>query len=109
MTTDSHTPRESAGGDGLLFFIAMAVVAVVAVEGLLIAFSSWWLMGLTVLLVIAAAAAVCGALVHLMNDDTPVPVPRRAPEPKTAAATVPALVSREAWSAPTRHARIHPS
>jgi hypothetical protein len=79
MTTESHTSRESAGGDGLQFLISMAVVAVVATEGLLIAFASWWLMTLVVLFVIAAAIGVSAALVRLIDEDSPIPTPRRAP------------------------------
>jgi hypothetical protein len=105
MSTESHTSRESAGGDGLLFGIAMAVVAVVAVEGLLIAFSSWWFMGLALVLVIGAAVGVSAALVRLMDADEPEPEPEPAAEPTI----VTGLVRREAWSAMTRHARVHPS
>jgi len=64
---------EPAGGDGLFFIISFAIIAVVAVEGLFIAFSSWWLMSAVLLLVIGAAIGVSAALVHLMDNDTAVP------------------------------------
>jgi hypothetical protein len=94
MTTESPTPRESAGGDGLLFLIAMAVVAVVAIEGLLIAFASWWFLALTLLLVIIAAVGVSAALVRLMDEDTPLPAAPRRDAPEPAAATRPAPMPR---------------
>jgi hypothetical protein len=68
MTTESPTSRESAGGDGLLFLIATAIVAVVAAEGLFIAFSSWWFMALVLLFAICAAVGVAVALVRLMDQ-----------------------------------------
>jgi hypothetical protein len=83
-----HTSTESHGGDGLLFLIAMAVVTVVTVECLFIAFASWWLMSLVLLLVIVAAIGVCAALVRLIEDDTPVAAPRRKPEVAPASAAV---------------------
>jgi phage tail tape-measure protein len=89
MTPDSRS-HEPAGGDGLLFVIATAIVAVVALEGLLIAFSSWWLLGLTLAVVIAAAAGVSAALVRLIDHGTPFArspaQPEREPEPATEAA-----------------------
>jgi hypothetical protein len=90
MTSESPTSHEPAGGDGLLFLISMAIVVVVAVEGLFIAFSSWWLMAAVLLFVICAAIGVSAALVRLIDEDTPVPAPRRAPaEPVVAARPVP--------------------
>jgi hypothetical protein len=86
MTTEARTHHEPAGGDGLLFLIAMAVVAVVTVEGLFIAFASWWLMSLVVLFVIGAAICVAAALVRLIDDDTPLGRPQRKPEPEPVAA-----------------------
>ena len=79
MTTGFRSSHEPAGGDGLLFLIAMAVIAVVSVEGLFIAFSSWWLMVLVLLLVICAAIGVSAALVRLIDHDSPVSAPRRTP------------------------------
>ena len=86
---------EPAGGDGLFFIISFAIIAVVAIEGLFIAFSSWWLMSAVLLLVIGAAIGVSAALVHLMDNDTAVPTPLRRPdtEPETAR-TVPAARPR---------------
>jgi hypothetical protein len=93
MTGESRS-RESAGGDGLMFLIATAVICVVAAEGLFIAFASWWLMCLVLLFVICAAIGVTAALVHLIDQDTPVPAPRRpTPEP-TSAAERPAPIAR---------------
>ena len=90
MTTGFRSSHEPAGGDGLLFLIAMAVIAVVSVEGLFIAFSSWWLMVLVLLLVICAAIGVSAALVRLIDHDSPLPAPRRTPaEPVVAARPAP--------------------
>src|SRR3954453_8984705 len=90
MNSLDRSSNTSAGGDGLLFLIAMAVVLVVSVEGLFIAFTSWWLMVLVLLLVIAAAIGVSAALVHLIDQDRPLPAPRRAPaEPAVATRPVP--------------------
>ena len=78
---------EPAGGDGLFFIISFAIIAVVAVEGLFIAFSSWWLMSAVLLLVIAAAIGVSAALVHLIDNDTAVPTPLRRPDTEPEADT----------------------
>jgi hypothetical protein len=77
------TPSKSepAGGDGLLFIIAFAIVAVVTVEAAFIAFASWWLMSLVLLFVVITAVGVATALVRLMDDDTPVALPARKPDP----------------------------
>jgi len=90
MTTEPRSSREPAGGDGLMFLIAMAIVTVVSVEGLFIAFSSWWLMVLVLLLVICAAIGVSAALVRLIDHDSPMAAPRRTPaEPVVAARPAP--------------------
>jgi hypothetical protein len=88
--------HEPAGGDGLFFIIAFAIVAVVAIESLFIAFSSWWLMSAVLLIVILAAIGVSAALVRLMEDDTPLARPARKPDPEPApvARPVPAARSR---------------
>ena len=62
-------------------------MAVVSVESLFIAFSSWWLMSAVLLLVIAAAIGVSAALVHLIDNDTAVPTPLRSPDTEPAAET----------------------
>jgi hypothetical protein len=87
MDTKPKT-HEPAGGDGLFFIIAFAIVAVVTIEAAFIAFASWWLMSLVLLLVVLAAIGVSAALVRLMTDDTPVALPSRnpAPEPEAPAA-----------------------
>ena|SRR5689334_24536752 len=95
MTTEPQTSHEPAGGDGLMFLIAMAVVVVVAFEGLFIAFAGWWLMAAALLLVICAAIGVTAALARLIEEDTPIPIPRRAsaeapsPERRSAPAALP--------------------
>jgi hypothetical protein len=90
MTSDASHTHEPAGGDGLLALISMAIIAVVTVEGLFIAFSSWWLMVGVLMLVIAAAIGVCASLVRLIDHDTPISAPRQAPaEPVVAARPVP--------------------
>src|SRR6187397_1448243 len=85
MTTQPRT-NEPAGGDGLFLIIAATIIAVVTVEALFIAFTSWWLMGFVLVLVVAAAVGVCSALVRLMEDDTPLPTLQRRPEPEPARA-----------------------
>jgi hypothetical protein len=89
MSSETHTSRESAGGDGLLFLIATAIVCVVTAEALLIAFSSWWLLALVLLFAVCAAVGVATALVRLMDDDAPLPVAEA-----TVVATRPAPVAR---------------
>jgi hypothetical protein len=79
MITEPRSSHEPAGGDGLLFLISMAIIAVVSVEGLFIAFSSWWLMVLVLLVVIGAAVGVSAALVRLIDHDSPLAAPRLAP------------------------------
>src|SRR4051794_18680117 len=81
MTPESR-PHEPAGGDALLFVIALAVVAVVTLEGALIAYSGWWLMGVTLAVVIAAAVGVCAALVRLIDHGTPFARSQSQPEPE---------------------------
>jgi hypothetical protein len=73
-----------------MFLISMAVVLVVAVEGLFIAFAGWWFMAAALLLVICAAIGVTAALARLIDEDTPVPAPRRAPVEEKAPARRPA-------------------
>ena len=85
MTPKPRT-HEPAGGDGLFFLIAAAIVAVVSIEALFIAFSSWWLLALVLVIVIAAAIGVSAALVRLIDHDTPLARSPRAAEPQPAAA-----------------------
>jgi hypothetical protein len=65
------TPSKSepAGGDGLLFIIAFAIVAVVTVEAAFIAFASWWLLALVLLGAMGAAVGVVTAILRAMDDD----------------------------------------
>src|SRR4051812_49692031 len=97
MTTETRT-HEPAGGDGLFFIIATAIILVVGLEALFIAFTSWWLMGLVLALAVAAAIGVCSALVRLMDDDTPIPSVQRRPASEAAPAPrrVPARSQRPA-------------
>jgi hypothetical protein len=98
MTTEPRT-TEPAGGDGLLFIIAAAIVLVVGVESLFIAYNSWWLMGAVLVLVVVAAIGVCGALVRLIDDDTPVVSLQRRPvaEPAQAPVANPAAARPARW------------
>jgi hypothetical protein len=91
--------HEPAGGDGLFFIIAFAIVAVVTIESLFIAFSSWWLMSAVLMIVILAAVGVSAALVRLMEDDTPIARPARRPGPEPE--PVPAV-----RPLPAAHARV---
>jgi hypothetical protein len=84
MTTEARTHHEPAGGDGLLFLIATTIVAVVTVEALFIAFSSWWLMTLVLLFAICAAIGICAALVRLIDHDTPFGHSQRKPQAEPA-------------------------
>jgi hypothetical protein len=90
MTRESRS-HEPAGGDGLLFVISMAIVAVVTLEGFFIAYSGWWLMVGTLAVVIAAAAGVSAALVRLIDHGTPFArsQPQLKPELETEAADAP--------------------
>jgi hypothetical protein len=80
MPTEPRS-HEPVGGDGLLFLLVMAIVAVVALECVLIAYSSWWLLGLALVVVIAAAIGVCSALVRLIDHGTPLARSQAKPEP----------------------------
>ena len=70
MITDANT--ESAGGDGLLFLIAGAVILVVAAEAAFIAFSSWWLLALVLLGAVTATIGVIAKLAALIGEDEPL-------------------------------------
>jgi hypothetical protein len=70
MNTTPDT-NEPAGGDGLLFLIAFAVISVVAAEAAFIAYSSWWLLAFVLLGAIVATVGVIAKLVSLMGDDQP--------------------------------------
>jgi hypothetical protein len=89
MTTEPRS-HEPAGGDGLLFIIAMAIVAVVTLEGVFIAFPGWWLLGVVLAVVILAAAGVSASLVRLIDHGTPFArshaQPESEPEPAAAEA-----------------------
>ena len=66
MPTETRT-HEPAGGDGFLAILAAAIILVVGLEALFIAFTSWWLLGLVLALAVAAAIGVCSALVRLIR------------------------------------------
>ncbi|HWK27611.1 MAG TPA: hypothetical protein VNS09_13670 [Solirubrobacter sp.] len=99
MSTEP-TSHEPAGGDALFFLIAAALIAVVTVEGLLIAFGGWWFMVGVLGMIACAALIVVGALVRLMDHDTPfsrarsTPDPEPEPEPVAAPRAVPAPSAR---------------
>jgi hypothetical protein len=84
---NAQTPKnEPSGGDGLLFSIAGSIIAVVTLEAVFIAYSSWWLL---VLVLLSAILATCGVIVVLLrtiDGDT-----RIAPPSATARATSPAV------------------
>ncbi len=88
MTPEPRT-YEPAGGDGLLFIIATAVVVVVASEAAFIAFASWWLMIGVLFGAIVATVGVSTALLRLMSDGTPVKFQQPRPEPASAPAPAP--------------------
>src|SRR4051812_48817278 len=104
MTTETRT-HEPAGGDGLFFIIATAIILVVGLEALFIAFTSWWLMGLVLALAVAAAIGVCSALVRLVDDGTPIPSLQRRSQPEPAPA--PAAAVRRAPAPSHRTAVTH--
>ena len=85
MTTEPRS-HEPAGGDGLLFIIAMTIIAVVTLEGVFIAFPGWWLLGVVLAVVILAAAGVSAALVRLIDHGTPFARSHAQPEPEPDAA-----------------------
>ena len=60
---------EPAGGDGLLLFIALAIILVVVAEALFVAFGGMLVMVGTVVLGLLAALAVIGAVMHTINAD----------------------------------------
>jgi hypothetical protein len=85
---------QSSAGDGLMAFIAAAVMFIVILEAAFVAYASWLLLPFILLGVIVAAIAVIFALVRVIDHDTPiaVTVPRRKPrpEPEPAKAIAPA-------------------
>ena len=68
MNTTPDT-NEPAGGDGLLFLIAFAVISVVAAEAAFIAYSSWWLLAIVLLGAITATVGVIAALSRLIGKE----------------------------------------
>jgi hypothetical protein len=77
---------ESSGGDGLMVFIAAAVMFIVILEAVFVAYASWLLLGLMLVGVAVAALAVISAIVRVIDHETPIAVtpqrkPRREPEP----------------------------
>ena len=62
-------PNEPAGGDGLLLFIALAVIVVVAAEAAFVAVGGMLVMIGCVVLGLVAALAVIGAVIHTIDVD----------------------------------------
>jgi hypothetical protein len=83
---------QSSGGDGLMAFIAGAVIFIVILEATFVAYASWLLLGLVLFGVIVAAIAVITALVRVIDHDTPIAVspPQRKPRPEPEPAKTPA-------------------
>src|SRR3954467_11306033 len=83
MTTES-TSSNDAGGTGLLLVVSIATILVVAVEGVFIAFASWWMLPLMMLGIVLMAGLVIGAVIRTI-DDGPLaggrPKPREEPAP----------------------------
>jgi hypothetical protein len=81
---------ESSAGDGLMVFIAAAVIFVVILEAVFVAYASWLLLGLMLAGVAVAGLAVITALVRVIDHDTPIPVtpPQRKPRPEPEPAPV---------------------
>ena len=69
-------PNEPAGGDGLLLFIALAVIVVVGAEAAFVAVGGMLVMIGCVVLGLLAAVAVIAAVIHTIDadpDSAPVP------------------------------------
>lgn len=81
MSTEPR-PHEPAGGDALLFLISAALIAVVAIESVFIAYGGWWFMVGVLALIACAALVVVSSIVRLMDHDTPFARARFAPEPE---------------------------
>jgi membrane protein implicated in regulation of membrane protease activity len=98
------TPKPNsseAGGTGMLLVIAFATVFVVSVEGVLIAFASWWLLPVTLLAVIVMALVVIGAVLRTIDDGgLSGALPPREAEPETQ----PAASARTVAPRALRHA-----
>jgi cell division protein FtsW (lipid II flippase) len=90
-----------------MFIISTAIILVVTLEAVFIAYTSWWLMGLVLVLVIAAAIGVCSALVRLIDHDTALARPQLWPQPAAAPAPAPAPApAARPVPAPTHRAAI---
>src|SRR3954464_2255541 len=83
MTTES-TSANDVGGTGLLLVVSIATILVVAVEGVFIAFASWWMLPLMMLGVVLMAGPVSGAATPTLDEGTLAggrPKPREEPAP----------------------------
>jgi hypothetical protein len=95
--TPQHQP---SGGDGLLFSIAASVITIVALEGVFLAYPSWWLLVLVLFSAILATCGVIFVLLRTIDGDTRIgpissPTPSAAkPAPARAAARPMARVAR---------------
>lgn len=90
-------PHEPAGGDALLFLISAALIAVVAIECVFIAYGGWWFMVGVLAVIACAALVVVSSIVRLMDHDTPFARARVAePEPEPESVARPAAARRRA-------------
>jgi hypothetical protein len=91
--------QNDAGGTGLLLVVSIATVLVVAVEGVFIAFASWWMLPLMMLGIVLMAGLVIGAVIRTIDDGSLAggrPKPRETPEPAPAEAAAARPVPRVA-------------
>jgi hypothetical protein len=92
MTPQIRTSK-SAAGDGLMALIATAVIVVVIIEAVFVAYASWLLLPVIMFTVIAAAVIVVYGIVRVIDHDTPLPVtPPARPQPAPQRTPAPARV-----------------
>jgi hypothetical protein len=70
-TVGGMNPRSSSGGTGLLAVVAAATISVVIAECLVIALSSYWVLGAVLIALILAAVGVVGTIARLIDRDEP--------------------------------------
>jgi len=84
---------QSAAGDGFMALIATAVIVVVILEAVFVAYASWLLLPVIMLTVIAAALIVIYGLIRVIDHDTPLPItPPSKPQPAPERSPAPARV-----------------
>jgi hypothetical protein len=81
MTDETSRPSEPAGGDGLLFIIAAAVIVVVIGEAAFVAFPRQWMLPLAILGALIITVGVIYAAMRTIDNDTPVIAPPAEAEP----------------------------